>query len=193
MARFHEADFMGLGGFFKKTLPEVLQTALPIIATATGIGGPLLPIVARQIGRALNKDVPPTEDGINTAIIEASAADPDALLKLKQVDANLELELAKIGLTADQLAASDRANARAREVALGGRDRVPMILAFTTTAGFFLLLTVLIFRGVPQTSHDIVIGMTSILGGMTVGVNGYYFGSSSGSAKKTDAILSATK
>jgi len=193
MAGSREAYFMGLGGFFKHTLPSILQTSLPIIATATGIGGPLLPIVARQIGAALNKDVPPTEDGINAAIVEATTNDPDALLKLKQVDSDLKVKLAEIGLSEDQLAVTDRVNARAREVALGGKDHVPMVLAYSVVGGFFLLLVALIFQGVPTTSHDIVIGMTGVLGGMAVAVTNYYFGSSSGSAKKTDAILSSTK
>lgn len=79
---------------------------------------------------------------------------------------------------------ADRANARAREIAMaraGVRDNTNKILAYGTTAGFFLCLAMLAFVPVQPTAHDILIAMTGSLGGAWLTVMGYYFGTSSGS------------
>lgn len=61
-------------------------------------------------------------------------------------------------------------------------------LVVTTTIGFFTLIGVLVFREVPDGSREIV---AQLIGGIAAAfgaIIGYRFGSSSGSARKTDII-----
>jgi Fe2+ transport system protein B len=79
-------------------------------------------------------------------------------------------------------------NSRAMQVAV--KSVLPPLLALTVTVGFFGLLYLLIFRSIPKDSHDIIIAMVGVLGAAWGAVVNYYFGSSSGSAAKTDALTS---
>jgi RsiW-degrading membrane proteinase PrsW (M82 family) len=91
----------------------------------------------------------------------------------------------------EKIAADDRANARAREVSV--RDKTPMILSFSVTGGFFGLLFLVAFHSVPPEAHDILLTMIGSLGMAFSGIVGYYFGSSAGSAAKTEILAKSGK
>lgn len=66
---------------------------------------------------------------------------------------------------------------------------IPTFLVITTTFGFFALMAMLVFHEPPAESRvilQVLIGSVSSSWGALIG---YYFGSSSGSAKKTDIML----
>lgn len=68
------------------------------------------------------------------------------------------------------------------------KEGLPVFLALVVILGFMGLLCVLAFHEVPGGSHDILmesIGGLSAAFGLVVG---YYFGSSAGSAKKTELM-----
>ncbi len=141
------------------------------------------------------ENVDPTPDGIGAAITAAQVKDPDALLKLQQAEDAFKIQMTQLGIdSAEKMAEldnEDRASARSREIAV--KDRTPMMLAISVTVGFFGMLAILAFVQTQATAHDILVGMTGSLGSAWLGIIGYYFGSSSGSAAKTEIIAAQAK
>lgn len=76
----------------------------------------------------------------------------------------------------------------ARQMQISVRSFLPPLLALTVTIGFFGLLYVLAFHPVPTESKDVLYAMVGVLGTAWVALINFYFGSSSGSAAKTEAI-----
>jgi hypothetical protein len=65
-------------------------------------------------------------------------------------------------------------------------------LVATTTLGFFALLALLFFHNIPEGTKDILQVMLGGVLGQWTTIISYYFGSSSGSARKTDMINDMT-
>jgi hypothetical protein len=100
-------------------------------------------------------------------------ADPQLALQFFQAQAEALTQL----LVLDN---EDRANARAREIAL--RDNTPRNLAYFMTGLVALIALVAMFRGMPQDTLTAQIIVT-IVGGWLAAIT-YYFGSSAGSKAK---------
>jgi hypothetical protein len=173
---------------------DVLKKAFPFITAAASLGGPLGTMAATAVGKALNMDkVPsPSADGISTAIATA-LADPQQRAALIQAEQEFQKQMTELGYQhaeeLEQTASADRVNARQREMTL--RDKVPACLAATITLGFFGVLGYMIRLGIPKEGHDALLLMLGGLGTAWTGVVTYYFGSSAGSAAKTDLLAQA--
>ncbi len=166
--------------FGQKAL-QVLKTVAPTIATA--VGGPFGALAATAISAALG--TPPGDaKAAETALL---AATPDTLLALRQCEQEFTIRMRELGITEDKLVFDDIANARGREIAL--RDNTPAILAYAITVGFFGTLGFMLWFGKPSVGGDALLVMLGSLGTAWAGVVAYYFGSSSGSARK-DATIS---
>lgn len=170
----------GVTGFLKK--------AFPFISAAASVGGPLGTLAAAAVGKALGVDkVEPTENAITTAI---AGATPEQMIALKQAEMDCQAKLQQMGFQnaedLESIAEQDRANARAREIAL--KDRVPALLALAITVGFFGILLLVVLRGINSNVHDLVTLLLGSLGTAWTGMVTYYFGSSSGSARKTEIL-----
>jgi len=123
-------------------------------------------------------------------IIDQFHISPDEKAKLQnevQALANQKeaMELARDEAFAE-LAQKDMESARARQIAV--RDRVVGFLAIAVTLGFFGCLALMYFRTIPQTNSQLLYTTTGVLGTAWIMVMGYYFGSSVGSATKTDVL-----
>ena len=70
---------------------------------------------------------------------------------------------------------------------------IPGFLAVATTLGFFTTVAVMLFREVPPGSEKVVGMMLGTLGTAWIAVMTYHYGSSSGSAKKTDLMANGKK
>lgn len=176
---------MGFGNFLKKTVP--------FIASALPVGGPLATMAVNIVASKLGIDpakIKPDVSGVESAIAEAQIKDPDALVKLQQAEQEFELQMKKLGFETavklEELDVADRASARAREIAV--KDKSPARLAAGVTFGFFGLLALIIFIDIPTNSATVLNVMTGSLGTAWIGIINYYFGSSSGSAKKTEIM-----
>lgn len=88
----------------------------------------------------------------------------------------LQVQLAQIALEAAKAADEDRQNARAREVST--HDRTPSLLAAGVTTGFFGLLGVMVFRGVPPADAQVLNILLGSLGTGWTMILSYYFGAS---------------
>lgn len=84
------------------------------------------------------------------------------------------------------IAQADIANARAREISI--KDRIPGVLAYSMTGGFFFLLALLVFKPIPVSNQDLLYVLLGALATSQAAIVGYYFGSSAGSAQKSDML-----
>ncbi len=175
---------------------SVLQKMFPFIATALSLGGPFGVMAANAIAPAIGAtNLEPSVDGITNAIAAATSKDPGTFERLQQAEKDFQVTMAKLGFDSieklAELDAADRANARAREIAV--KDKIPAALAIGVTAGFFTLLGIFAFHDIPTTSQTILNVLIGSLGTAWIGIVNYYFGSSSGSAKKTDIMAQEAK
>jgi hypothetical protein len=166
---------------------QVLKTVAPTLALA--VGGPFGPIAAAAVNAALGHKTGTNDPkAVEAALLSAT---PDQLLALKKADQDFEVQMKQLGIQEEQLQYADIANARARDVAT--KDWTPKVLAFIITFGFFGVLTIMIFRGVPPNGGDAFLVLLGSLGTAWAGVVGYYFGSSAGSASKDKTISAIAK
>lgn len=166
---------------------SLVKSIAPAIGTA--LGGPLGGVA----GVALAKGLGLPEDGNHDdSALEAAVqgASPDQLLALKKADQDFAVQMQKLGFenieALEAIAAGDRANARDREVKT--KDWTPKALAVAITLGFFALLFFLLGHEPPAGSRDVLNIMLGSLGSAWIGVVTYYFGSSAGSARKTELM-----
>jgi len=129
--------------------------------------------------------------------IEAALQDPAALDKVRQAESANAVQLQQLAVTAAQaqltheielarVDAEDRANARSMGIAT--KDWVPKALAMAVTAGFFGILLLMTLRSLPDENRDLMNVILGSLGTAWVSIIGYYFGTSAGSARKTELL-----
>lgn len=175
--------------FVKKSLPWIGSAAA---AFATGGPAGLLVAVAKGIGSIVGKNVAPTADSIAAAVAGAS---PEQLLEMKKLDNDYALQLQQLGYqNAEEIAAiaeKDRESARNREVQV--KDRTPKILAAVIIVACIVVESYVTFAVFHHQTFDtqgaVIIGR--ILGMLDTSVGlvlAYYFGSSAGSAAKTELM-----
>ncbi len=165
----------------------VKQVAPWVAAAATGGVPALVGMAAVTVGKAMGQDVKPTMDAIGAAI---SGATPEQLLAIKSADQQFALQMQKLGFENEQaleaIAAGDRDSARKRETATG--DWTPRVLGilviFLTALGEGALLT----GFEPRVAPELVGRILGTLDMATMMVLTYFFGSTSGSARKTEIL-----
>lgn len=159
----------------------IVGTVAPTIATA--LGGPLAGVATKTLASKLLGRPEATEEEVEAAVV---GADPQTLLRLKEVETEFKKHMTDAGIKLEEIEAGDRANARAREIAL--KDHTPAYLAYAITVGFFGTLGYMLVEGKPATGGDALLVMLGSLGTAWAGVIAYYFGSSAGSRKKDEAL-----
>lgn len=168
-------------------ITQILKTVAPWIATA--MAGPLGGLAVSAAADALGIS-DKTQEGIKAAL---SGATPEQMLALKNADQVFALKMQELGFsniqTMERLGNEDRDSARKREMDV--HDATPKVLAYLLTFGFFGMLGLLMFYEVPNNSRDIMNIMLGSLGTAWIGAVGYYHGSTSSSARKTE-LLSKT-
>jgi len=173
---------------------DILGKAYPFISAAASIGGPPAVIVASMVGKAFGLDkVEASHVGISDAIAQAQAVDPEAFLKLKQIENDFTIKMKEIGInSAEALLAADnadRADARAREVAV--KDHTNKILAFVVVGITLLFEGIILWHGLPKDIDGVVVGrVMGTMDSALIMVLAYYFGSSAGSDAKNKMISS---
>jgi hypothetical protein len=162
---------------------DVLKKAYPFLSAAASLvpGGNL---AATALGQILNLKEGSTLDDAGLALMSAT---PEQRAQLQAEDNRHKEAITQMGFASaeefERIAAADRASAREREKVI--KDKIPAVLAWFTTAGFFGVLAFMLFRPVPDSGHDALMLMLGSLGTAWAGIMSYYFGSSAGSAEKT--------
>lgn len=123
---------------------QIIGTVAPWIGTA--LGGPLGGLAVSAVADALG--IPEkTEDAIKVAL---AGATPEQMLAIKNADQQFAARMQELGFANQQalakIAADDRANARARELATG--DKTQRNLAYMLVGGALLVGAGLLFGGV---------------------------------------------
>lgn len=167
---------------------DFLKTVLPWIgAAATGGVPAIIGMAAKTVGEAIGGDVKSTAKDIAAAV---SGATPEQILALKQADNDFAEKMQAMGFQNEQelerIAAGDRASARAREIATN--DKTPAVLSGVVTVGFFGVLLYMLMYGTPEKGGEALLVMLGSLGTAWSGIIAYYYGSSAGSARKTELM-----
>lgn len=159
-----------------------LKTIAPALATALGspVAGLAVSFIADKLG-VQDKTVKAVTDAL-----DGQKMTPDQLTQIKLAEIEFNKFLQDKGIKLEEMAANDRDSARRREESV--KDRTPAVLAGFITAGFFGVLAYLLVYGKPADGGDALMVMLGSLGTAWISVVAYYFGSSSGSAVKTDAL-----
>lgn len=151
---------------------------------ATALGGPL---AGAAVG-AISQQLLGRTDAPQADVIQAlQAGGPDALLKLRQAEQDFTQRMRELDIDVEKIHQSDRTSARERETRAGD-TLTPRLLAVLVTAGFFGVLAWLLSQGKPAAGGDALLVMLGALGGAWGSVVAYYFGSSAGSAAKTEML-----
>lgn len=166
----------------KAALQDTVSLVAPRVSKALSgkAGGVVTEAAVRAVSRELLGTDTPEPQRLSERLSSLSAEDQ---AKLAEIDAQLATETAEI-------AAADRANARAREIETG--DKFPMYLAIAVGSAFVAYLTLLVFKAPPDGSASIVFGGAGTLGTAFIATITYYFGSSRGSKIK-DNLLAGFK
>lgn len=162
-----------LSDALKKLVGHVAPIA-PFVATA--LGGP----GAGAAVSFLSKKLLGRDGGTEAELEAAISANPEILLKLKEADAEFE-----------RIHQKDRDSARQMRIATG--DWIPGALAIFITLGFFGVLGYILSEGMPAQGGEALLVMLGALGASWGAVVNFYFGSSSGSKAKTDALAGLAK
>lgn len=174
-----------IGKFFKVAAP-FLSAGLSLVPG----GGPAVAILKSVASSVLKQDLKPEE--LADKLTELSGTEAGRI-QIKQMELEYSKAMSEMGFDHEEkvmeLGNADRDSARKREMAV--KDRIPGALALAVTLGFFGMLLIIGLHGIKPESHDLMVAMTATLGTSWLAVMGYYFGSSSGSAAKTELLAKA--
>lgn len=173
---------------------DLLTKVLPWIgAAATGNVPALVSMAAKTLGDAMGSEVKPTAEAIGQAI---AGATPEQLQAARAADAEFALKMQAMGFAhAEELArvaASDRANARDREIKTGDSS-TPRIIAALVVLGWLAVQAFLLTNVIDATMRELVARVLGTLDGALMLVLGYYFGSSAGSRENQEALRDAAR
>ena len=161
------------------------------------LDGPLGKMALKVIADALLGPNAPKDNPEEAIQAVLSRATPDLLLKLKQAENDF-----KLAMHGAQLAVAPVLGVATKEgvqpespppSTVQPKDRTTRNLAYAYTAGYFALLLIVIFRGVNEGAANLINTLIGVLTASQVGIMTYYFGSSAGSARKTDLLTQQTK
>ena len=159
-----------------------LTKLAPVAASL--LGGPLAGLAVDALGSALGlKDA--TKEKI-TEVLQSGTMTAEQIAALKTAEANLKIKLKELDIKAEEIAAADRDSARKMQIQ--NRSWIPAVLTVLTVGGFFWLLIGSAMGTFALTGSDIMMLLLGVLARETAGVYAYWFGSSSGSAQKTEML-----
>ena len=181
---------------------SIVKSVAPILGTA--LGGPLAGTAIKVLGETILGDGEATETQVQEALLKG--LNPDALVKLKEADQafavrmkELDIDVAKLQLSEKNMYVSDTQDARKYKDAKVFWLGVVILCTFAGVMYAALFGSYALLTGNLPIKDASVVGMVSGFVGTIIGyaaanaqqVVGFFFGSSAGSSKKTDAISDA--
>lgn len=170
-----------------------LSKAFPFLSiAATTFGGPIGAMGASVLGAALGKEIKP--EALESELTKLAGTE-EGMLKAQQAEADFKIQMQKAGYAhveeLERVAAADRDSARQREIKTGD-SWTPRTIAGIFVAGWFTVQWFILTHIIANEMRDVVM---RTLGTLDMGLGlilGYYFGSSSGSARKDEIIANNT-
>lgn len=181
---------------------SIVKSVAPVLGTA--LGGPLAGTAIKVLGEAVLGDGEATENQVQEALLKG--LNPDALVKLKEADQSfavrmkeLDIDVAKLQLSEKNMYVSDTQDARKYKDDKVFWLGVVILCTFAGVMCAALFGSYALLIGNLPINDASVVGMVSGFVGTIIGyaaanaqqVVGFFFGSSAGSSKKTDAISDA--
>jgi hypothetical protein len=166
----------------------LLSKGAPIIGGL--IGGPAGSTVATMVAGALGVE------GTPEAIEMELTKNPDALLKIKELEARNKERLEEIALEDTKARLLDTQDARRTEIERlksGGSNIFMYALAAIVVVGFFGVVGALFFRAIPPASEKVAYILLGTLAAEFGSIMRYFFGSSKGSSEKTAMLVKEKK
>lgn len=162
-------------------LKKIIGTAAPLLATALGFpaAAPFLALLAHTF----NADPENLDDVANKISL-----DPDAKMKLNQLEMAHETELRQIIYNTAKLQVDDVENARQTEIERQRYGWMLPVLGIMITVGFFANIMILHLTRMDTTDHDVLYMMLGVAGTSWGTVVQYYFGSSHAIQKISEAL-----
>lgn len=154
-----------------------LKSIAPTLATA--LGGPLAGLAINAVSSALGIDPDKVQETISSGKLTA-----DQIASIQQAELALKARAQELGLDFAKLAIDDRKSAR--EMQISTKSFIPTTLAILVTLGFFGILVGMMMETF-KTSEPLML-MLGSLGTAWTGIIAYYFGSSAGSAAKSELL-----
>jgi hypothetical protein len=176
---------------------DFLKKGYPFIATGLSLAGPAGNLAAGILKTTLSltdsQAGNPADPQKVTQALNDLTLTPDQRTALAQAEMQYQEAALQMGYKSvadlEALSNADRDSARNLQIKTG--SRVPGMLAITITLGFFAVVTFMLLRSVPQSGHDALMLILGSLASAWVSVVAYYFGSSKGSADKTQLLAQA--
>lgn len=162
----------------KGILTGVAPTAL------AALSGPYAPLVFGVIRAVMGKENA-SESDLEAAVLTA-AGNPETVVKLKEIEAQIKAAEAELGVKFEALAVGDRQDARllARETTLWPQ----IVLSGIFIVGYFTILGLFFSSTFQVPMSEAFMVMLGVLTAGVPAVMNFWLGSSSGSARKTDIL-----
>lgn len=168
---------------------STLKTLAPTVASA--FLGPLGGVAVTAVGELLGMSEP-TQDKIKAAI-ENGQLTGEQVAGIRQLELKLKSEEAERGFRYVELEFKDRDSARKfnTEGGIQGKLFVLSLMLLALTLG---VEATVLFNGIPKSVQDIVAGrVLGLMDSVALMVLAYYYGTSSGSARKTEMLNGVAK
>lgn len=163
---------------------DVLKTIAPTVASA--FLGPLAGPVISAAGAIFGIDEP-TQDKIK-AVVESGRMTGEQVARLKELEMTLKAEEQERGFRYAELEFKDRDSARQANVQ-GGTQKHLFYLSLALLGVALGAEVAVLFLGYPKAVPDVVAGrVLGMLDSVAMVVLSYWYGSSHGSALKTDLL-----
>lgn len=120
-------------------------------------------------------------------VLLALKADPEVFARVQEAAASVAIAELETEIAGAQIAASDRAGARALYSEEGARS--PMVIAACVIVGLFATVTALMLVPVPEGAQDAIVLVLGALLGMLSSIVSFFFGSSQSSKDKTAHMM----
>lgn len=137
-------------------------------------------------------------DNITTSKEEKLAAQAKLLELQNAFETKVQeiaLEREKLRIQENEAILKDMADARNREIQIATSEKAPLInkiiqplLAILLLGSCFIFWYIIIFKDIPKEKEMIIAGIVGSLTTISMGVVGYYFGSSTGSKAKAEQL-----
>jgi hypothetical protein len=160
---------------------EWLKAIAPTIATA--MGGPLAGLAVKALGDALNLS-DATKDSIAN-VLQGATLSAEQMAAVKQAELALQQQEREMGFRFADLEAKDRDSARNREIQV--KDGTNRNLAYGIV-GAFIALVGATLMGWAKVDSALAGTLVGYLSAKAEQVLAYYFGSTAGSARKSELL-----
>ena len=165
----------------------ILGKVAPTVVSA--VGSPLAGAALMAIGEIFGVKEP-TQEKISE-FFQNGQLTSDHIFKLRELEAKYKNDEAERGFKYEELTFKDRDSARTANVA-GGTQRMlfwlSLLLLFLCIGAEIWVL----FKGIPPDTQELVAGrILGMLDAIALTVMNYWYGSTNGSARKTDMLAKA--